>query len=47
MKTKDWVWIVIFVGLFVAAAAAQYGFGLFRLTHSPFNLYLQSLLGIR
>ena len=44
---KDWVWITIFVILFVSAAVAQYGFGLFRLDHSPLNLYWQSLLGIR
>ena len=47
MNTKDWVWITIFVILFMSAAVAQYGFGLFRLDHSPLNLYLQSLLGIR
>jgi energy-coupling factor transporter transmembrane protein EcfT len=46
MQLKDWVWIVIFATLFVAAAIAQYGFGVFRLTHSPLNLYLRSLLGI-
>lgn len=46
MSFKDWAWIAIFVTLFVGAAIAQYGFGLFRLNHSPLNLYLQSLLGI-
>jgi len=46
MQLKDWVWIVIFGVLFVAAAVAQYGFGAFRLIHSPLNLYLRSLLGI-
>jgi energy-coupling factor transporter transmembrane protein EcfT len=46
MQPKDWAWIVVFATLFVAAAIAQYGFGVFRLTHSPLNLYLRSLLGI-
>lgn len=46
MQLKDWAWIVVFATLFVAAAVAQYGFSVFRLTHSPLNLYLLSLLGI-
>jgi energy-coupling factor transporter transmembrane protein EcfT len=46
LAPKDWAWIIIFVVLFIGAAVAQYGFGLFRLDHSPLNLYLQSLLGI-
>jgi energy-coupling factor transporter transmembrane protein EcfT len=46
LALKDWVWIAIFSLLFVGAAVAQYGFGLFRLTHSPLNLYLQRLFGI-
>ncbi|MBI1876943.1 MAG: hypothetical protein HYR94_01680 [Chloroflexi bacterium] len=46
MTPKDWVWVTIFVILFVGAAVAQYGFGLFRLDQSPLNLYLQSLVGI-
>ncbi|MBI5829026.1 MAG: hypothetical protein HZB20_05695 [Chloroflexi bacterium] len=46
MATKDWVWITIFVVLFVGAAVAQYGFGTFRLIHSPLNIYLRTLLGI-
>ncbi len=46
MTTKDWVWITIFVVLFVGAAVAQYGFGAFRLIHSPLNIYLRTLLGI-
>lgn len=43
---KDWVWIITFVALFVAIMVAQYGFGVFRLVHSPLNLYLRGLLGI-
>jgi len=43
---KDWVWIVIFATLFVGSIVAQYGFGVFRLIHSPLNIYWRGLLGI-
>ena len=46
MTIKDWAWVTIFVVLFVGAAVAQYGFGTFRLIHSPLNIYLRTLLGI-
>ena len=46
MQRKDWAWIGVFVTLFVGAAVAQYGFAVFRLIHSPLNLYWRSLLGI-
>lgn len=46
MTPKDWFWTTLMVILFIAAMVAQYGFGLFRLSHSPLNQYLQSLLGI-
>lgn len=46
MTPKDWFWTTLMVILFIAAMVAQYGFGLFRLNHSPLNQYLQSLLGI-
>ena len=43
---KDWAWIAIFVILFVGAGVAEYGFGAFRLPHSPINILLRQLLGI-
>jgi len=46
MQSRDWFWIAVMVILFVGTAIAEYGFGVFRLNHSPINLYLQSLLGI-
>jgi energy-coupling factor transporter transmembrane protein EcfT len=47
MQRRDWFWVILMVTLFVGAIVAQYGFGLFRLPHSPLNLYLRSLLGIQ
>ncbi len=46
LQVKDWVWIILLVGLFIGAAIAQYGFGLFQLAHSPINQYWRGLLGI-
>ncbi len=46
MHARDWVWVSLFVALFIGAMVAQYGFGLFRLAHSPLNQYLSGLLGI-
>lgn len=47
LQVKDWTWIIFLIGLFIGAAIAQYGFGLFRLAHSPINQYCRGLLGIR
>lgn len=46
LQAKDWFWIILLVGLFLGAALAQYGFGLFRLEHSLLNQYWRGLLGI-
>jgi energy-coupling factor transporter transmembrane protein EcfT len=46
ITSKDWAWIVILVVLFIGAAVAEYGFGVFRLPHSPINIFLRHLLGI-
>lgn len=46
MAGKDWIAIAVMGVLFIGAAIAEYGFGIFRLNHSPINLFLRSLLGI-
>jgi energy-coupling factor transporter transmembrane protein EcfT len=46
MRSRDWIAIAVLGALFLAAPIAQYGFDLFRLTHSPINRFLMQFLGI-
>jgi energy-coupling factor transporter transmembrane protein EcfT len=42
----DWAITAGLSAVFISAAVAQYGYGIFRLSHSPLNRYLQHMLGI-
>ncbi len=46
MTGMDWLVIAVLMTLFVGAAVAEYGFGAFRLPHSPINILLHHLLGL-
>ncbi|MCL4504779.1 MAG: energy-coupling factor transporter transmembrane protein EcfT [Chloroflexi bacterium] len=46
MTKADWAWVTGLVLAFVAAAVAEYGYGGFRLVHSPINILLRQALGI-
>ncbi len=46
MKTVDWVIIVALIIIFVAVGVAQMGYGVFAITNSPFNQFLQQWLNI-